>query len=594
MAATAQAQAKLLYIVVVDDDGATFRYTRSLLHSTLQLMGCKPRHAFEISGRVFDEIRGHMAGGDMEDMPGGVQRYQLAADAEAASPRQFQFELYKRRTTLLLPRHLFLRLVCQALALYKYVAPDQRADLHRACRIRERKESVTILLCGTSGCGKSTLSTLLGSRLGITTVVSTDSIRHMMRSFVDEKQNPLLYASTYHAGECLDPVAVAEAKAKRKDKKRSGMSTTSATDYNTIKALNDKSDGKPIGKKQMAIEGYKAQSEMVIDSLDRLITAWEDRKESVVVEGVHLSLNFVGMFKLIQRLGSSRKLMAIVNVDGSVSKAWPVESSGADGKCTSENDSKKSVGDPIYGPLNIGRAESVNLQFGNFGISAWPTDAGGTSQAGIVNESRDNANEGTGSHVPSSSGSPKRLDGHCKEIKEPTAASSGSDVDDEEEEETAGAPPNSGSEGDLKDIRDIHEEMEGSVDEDCNRSDEEYDDLAMRDSMENGFLTDDGVVHTVLRQSSSNRLFDGNEQKHITLRKRHENLRTLSKVDLDFPDTARSSSSIGASSKRNGMRRWKRTLSDSFRSRPRSGSAPSLVDLASKNKGSAVPVAPDR
>jgi hypothetical protein len=32
---------------------------------------------------------------------------------------------------------------------------------------------------------------------------------------------------------------------------------------------------------------------MVMDSLDRLITAWEAKKESVVVEGVHLSLNFV-------------------------------------------------------------------------------------------------------------------------------------------------------------------------------------------------------------------------------------------------------------------------------------------------------------
>jgi 2-phosphoglycerate kinase len=43
----------------------------------------------------------------------------------------------------------------------------------------------------------------------------------------------------------------------------------------------------------MAIQGFKAQSEMVMDSLDRLITAWEAKKESVVVEGVHLSLNFV-------------------------------------------------------------------------------------------------------------------------------------------------------------------------------------------------------------------------------------------------------------------------------------------------------------
>ena len=132
-----------------------------------------------------------------------------------------------------------------------------------------------------------------GSRLGITTVVSTDSIRHMMRSFADEKENPLLWASTYHAGECLDPVAVSEAKARRKAKKHSGMSSNSGMDYERSGVQSDKVDGKPIGKKQMAIEGYKAQSEMVIDSLDRLITAWEDRKESVVVEGVHLSLNFV-------------------------------------------------------------------------------------------------------------------------------------------------------------------------------------------------------------------------------------------------------------------------------------------------------------
>ncbi|VAH86948.1 unnamed protein product [Triticum turgidum subsp. durum] len=281
----------LLYIVVVDESGASsFRYTRSLLHSTLQLMGCKPRHAFEISRRVFDVVRGDPAEMEMESQgkSGGVQRYELP-DA-ATSPRQFQFELYKRRTTVLIPRDLFLHLVCQALALYKYLAPNQRNHLTLACRIRERKESVTVLLCGTSGCGKSTLSTLLGSRLGITTVVSTDSIRHMMRSFVDDKENPLLWASTYHAGECLDPVAVSKAKARRKAKKRSGVSTNSGMDY---EGSGDKVEGKPIGKKQMAIEGYKAQSEMVINSLDRLITAWEDRKESVVVEGVHLSLNFV-------------------------------------------------------------------------------------------------------------------------------------------------------------------------------------------------------------------------------------------------------------------------------------------------------------
>ena len=121
----------------------------------------------------------------------------------------------------------------------------------------------------------------------------------MMRSFVDEKQNPLLWSSTYHAGEHLDPVAVSEAKAKRKAKKHGSVSPQSHFNNATFEtspqpSLKDTSATIDlISPKQMAIEGFKAQSEMVIDSLDRLITAWEERKESVVVEGVHLSLNFV-------------------------------------------------------------------------------------------------------------------------------------------------------------------------------------------------------------------------------------------------------------------------------------------------------------
>lgn len=50
---------KLLYILVQDDplpgakegeQGPTYRYTRGLLQSTLQLMGCKARHATKVSG----------------------------------------------------------------------------------------------------------------------------------------------------------------------------------------------------------------------------------------------------------------------------------------------------------------------------------------------------------------------------------------------------------------------------------------------------------------------------------------------------------------------------------------------------------------
>lgn len=48
--------------------------------------------------------------------------------------KKIPFELYKKRTTLIVRRATFLDVVCKALAEYKYVSPHQRADLLLACR----------------------------------------------------------------------------------------------------------------------------------------------------------------------------------------------------------------------------------------------------------------------------------------------------------------------------------------------------------------------------------------------------------------------------------------------------------------------------
>ncbi|KAJ6805936.1 P-loop NTPase domain-containing protein LPA1-like [Iris pallida] len=665
---------KLLYITVVDEAGddnggggggggedvrgrSTFRYTRPVLQSVLQLMGCKARHAFKISKRVFAVMRTELSADTLplqklepdstestarektdQEQSGFTSKGAVAGcldQEDVERSHSMPFELYKRLTTVVVTREKFLKGTCGALSEYKYVGPNQRADLVLACRIRERKESVTVLLCGTSGCGKSTLSSLLGSRLGVTNVISTDSIRHMMRSFADEKQNPLLWASTYHAGECLDPVAVAKAKAKHRAKKlavvshsmaKKEQSTVASSEKPGALALEQAPSADLIGKKQMAIEGFKAQSEMVIDSLDRLITAWEDRKESVVVEGVHLSLNFVmglmkkhpsiipfmiyitnedkhterfavrakymtldpaknkyvkyirnirtiqeylcnradkhlvpkvnntnvdrsvaaihatvfsclrrreagehlydsttntvpivheeyrnqctanslsskGMFQLIQRLGSSRHLMALLNTDGSVAKAWPVESGDGKGRSTSCNSNERLMGGRMYGPLQIGKAEPVNLQFGNYGISAWPSDTGGTSHTGSIDDSRADVTDTGSGYYSSCCNSPRMSDGPAKELKEGISVS-GSD-------EEADDPPDMDSDEDLSDLdkKEIHEELEGSVDEDSTKSDEEYDDLAMRDGQENGGWTDndeDANELTVLKKLAQN------------------------------------------------------------------------------------------
>ncbi|KAF5744735.1 hypothetical protein HS088_TW07G00314 [Tripterygium wilfordii] len=641
---------KVLYIVVVDEPDkrqkgkGSFPYTRPVLQSTLQLMGCKARHAFKISQRVFEMLKNgytsdtaHQEGTEMSgrintsttnseiqdgsltvSTLGKVDVGNRLVSEKEDRKKTIPFELYKRRTTIFVRREVFLDVVCDTLAAYKYVGPNQRADLALACRIREKKESVTVLLCGTSGCGKSTLSALLGSRLGITTVISTDSIRHMMRSFVDEKQNPLLWASTYHAGEFLDPVAVAKAKAKRKAKKMAGIAHSLPKNEVSAASKGGKHDtqlfegsgsgAEMITPKQMAVEGYKAQSEMVIDSLDRLITAWEERKESVVVEGVHLSLNFVmglmrkhpsiipfmiyitneekhlerfavrakymtldpaknkyvkyirnirtiqeylckradkhlvpkinntnvdksvaaihatvfsclrrretgeqlydlttntvsvvdeeyrnqcaanslsskGMFQLIQRKDSSRHLMALLNNDGSVAKAWPVHSVDRKGKFELRKGTENGVGNPMYGPLQIGSAEPVNLQFGHFGISAWPSD-GGTSHAGSVDESRADGTDTGSRYYSSACSSPRMSDGPAKELMEELSVhGSDEEVDD---------PPEADSDDDLSDDHDkhVHDEV-GSVDEESTKSDEEYDDLAMQDIQENGYWSDD-------------------------------------------------------------------------------------------------------
>ncbi|KAK6144376.1 hypothetical protein DH2020_021196 [Rehmannia glutinosa] len=472
--------AKLLYIVVVEDDAAaetkdspSFRYTRSVLQSTLQLMGCKARHAFK-DARVYPfretarnvhacldkEVVDHLSKADDKR-----KNKPFADDKSENKP----FELYKRRTTLVVGRKFFLDVVCEALSEYKYVGPNQRADLVLACRIRERKESVTVLLCGTSGCGKSTLSALLGSRLGITTVISTDSIRHMMRSFVDEKQNPLLWASTYHAGEHLDPVAVAKAKAKKKAKKSDGVSAASlAKDEGFSNSTNGKSEGNTttsdfISPKQMAVEGFKAQREHLYDPITNTVPLVDEEYRNQCTAN---SLSSKGMFQLIQRQG-----VAVDILDDN-------------GKPIVGHPTGNGIGTPMYGPLQIGKAEPVNLQFGHFGISAWPGDTGGTSHASSVDESKGELTDNGSRYYSSCCSSPRISDGPAKELKEEQSVH-GSDEEVDE-------PLEVDSDEDLSyGQKQLQEELEGSVDEESTKSDEEYDDLAMQDIPDSGYMCDD-------------------------------------------------------------------------------------------------------
>lgn len=65
----------------------------------------------------------------------GVEKVSFSSTTDDVDKSKSKpFEMHKRRTTVVVPREIFVNVVCHALAEYKYVGHDQRADLILACK----------------------------------------------------------------------------------------------------------------------------------------------------------------------------------------------------------------------------------------------------------------------------------------------------------------------------------------------------------------------------------------------------------------------------------------------------------------------------
>ncbi len=104
-----------------------------------------------------------------------------------------------------------------AIATLRATAGDGYAD--RYVRITEVAGSDTplvVLIGGTTGVGKSTIATEVAHRLGLTRIISTDSIREVMRGIFSKELMPAIYESSFNAWRSLrvpvpsgaDPVIV--------------------------------------------------------------------------------------------------------------------------------------------------------------------------------------------------------------------------------------------------------------------------------------------------------------------------------------------------------------------------------------------------
>ncbi|KAM9957393.1 hypothetical protein ACTFIR_009498 [Dictyostelium discoideum] len=232
------------------------RYARFHLNLTLKFMGCKSIHARQISNTVFEQLEKcrieqnkQLTGTNNNAIVTTEQSNTTTTNTNTATTTQPPIYCVS------IQRNIFYYIIGHILSCYQYSKPQYIIDFPVSCEVQDKKHSFTILLGGTSGCGKSTLTALLASRIGFTAVISTDNIRQLLRKFISRQESPILWASTYHAGEIISNPS--------------------------------------LSHKEKILQGYEAQNEMIFNKLDILIGHYEKRKESLIVEGVHLDTKLI-------------------------------------------------------------------------------------------------------------------------------------------------------------------------------------------------------------------------------------------------------------------------------------------------------------
>jgi len=134
----------------------------------------------------------------------------------------------------------------------------RRYELMRS--LRRPEQPIIILIGGAPGVGKSTMASEIGYRLGISRIVSSDSIREALRSLISVELSPALHASSYRAWRAeLMP-------------------------------------GEALGvgpKRKRVIRGFQRQVQQLSTALSAIVQRNIDEATSSVMEGIHLVPGFI-------------------------------------------------------------------------------------------------------------------------------------------------------------------------------------------------------------------------------------------------------------------------------------------------------------
>jgi 2-phosphoglycerate kinase len=133
-------------------------------------------------------------------------------------------------------------------------------------RYQEPDRPVVILLGGTSGVGKTTLSLEVARRLGIGRVLSTDSIRQIMRILLSPELVPSIYGSSYDAYKLLPRDAGEEVSVIdgfRAQARAVSVGVRASLDRTVAESANLVIDGVSLAPSMVDVAAYEDRAEIV-------------------------------------------------------------------------------------------------------------------------------------------------------------------------------------------------------------------------------------------------------------------------------------------------------------------------------------------
>lgn len=204
-------------VIILSDKRHDLPFSKGLLAQSFTSIGVSPSKAYSIAIAIQQDLR------DRDELSVSMQRLRaLATDA-----------------------------------LGKMAGEQYAVRYRKLCELSKLDRPLVVLIGGTTGVGKSTIATEVAHRLGITRIMSTDSIREVMRGIFTRDLMPAIHESAFNAWRGLRvPV--------------------------------------PHGANPVIV-GFREQTAAVTTAVKSLIERSVLEGDSLVLEGVHLVPGYIGV-----------------------------------------------------------------------------------------------------------------------------------------------------------------------------------------------------------------------------------------------------------------------------------------------------------